>query len=755
MSIDDAATMVFALPERLRAKRAPGLIGDDERMFARVRRALAETSGELDARLVRARRESAGSGQHALDRDLEIHRLSSRLSVLGRFGVDACIGRMVGADGQTVYIGRFGLADAEEGRLLVDWRAPAAEPFFAATHADPRGLTSRRRYRWAHARIVDYWDEVFVVDEIDHSPALDDQSAFIASLGASRSPQMRDVLATIQADQDAIIRADSHGALVVDGGPGTGKTVVALHRAAYLRYADARLHEGRGGLLFVGPHRPYLDYIDDVLPSLGEDGVLAGTLADMVAGAANLPAEADPGVRRATSDARWGDAVDAAVALWERPPTRGTTVPTPWGPIAVSAAEWREVFAAAEESASHNAVRVDAWERLLDLLAERVGGPDDLDAGAEGDGADRWTEGWGDASAPVEDAVAAEGEFDAYGLGDAEAPARDVLDDDDQLRTAFDALWPLLDPDLLVRGLWRSPAMLRECASWLSDADAAALAHAAATPWTDAALPILDAARHRVGDPRDEMRARRARAEAASERAVMSDVVSHLIAADDGDMHVMSMLRGQDLRGALEFRTDRRTDPFEGPFAHIVVDEAQELTDAQWSMLVRRNPTRSFTIVGDRAQARHGFRESWRERLARVGIDRVTIAPLTVNYRAPEEVMAVAGPVILAALPDANVPVAIRRSGVAVRYAHTSQLDDIVDAWIAAHAEGTAVVIGASGFLPRERVRSLTPELVKGLEFDLVVIVDPDRFGDGLTGAVDRYVAMTRATSALVILSDG
>ena len=183
-----------------------------------------------------------------------------------------------------IYIGRLGLTDSAGRRLLLDWRSPAAEPFFGATHANPMGLTSRRRYRWTRGRITDYWDEVFTSDGFEgHAAALDDQSAFIASLGSSRSPQMRDVLATIAADQDAVIRAGSHGALVVDGGPGTGKTVVALHRAAYLLYSDPHIGQHRGGVLFIGPHQPYLAYVADVLPSLGEEGVQTCTLRDLVA----------------------------------------------------------------------------------------------------------------------------------------------------------------------------------------------------------------------------------------------------------------------------------------------------------------------------------------------------------------------------------------------------------------------------------------------------------------------------------------
>jgi DNA helicase IV len=187
---------------------------------------------------------------------------------------------------------------------------------------------------------------------------------------------------------------------------------------------------------------------------------------------------------------------------------------------------------------------------------------------------------------------------------------------------------------------------------------------------------------------------------------------------------------------------------------HIVVDEAQELTDAEWQMLLLRCPSRSFTVVGDRAQARHGFTESWRERLERIGLDRVEMASLSINYRTPAEIMAEAEPVIRAALPDANVPTSIRGSGVPVRHGSAAELTPVLDTWLAGHADGIACVIGDPAFRPASpRVRSLTPELSKGLEFDLVVLVDPENFGDGVEGAVDHYVAMTRATQELVILT--
>jgi superfamily I DNA/RNA helicase len=198
-------------------------------------------------------------------------------------------------------------------------------------------------------------------------------------------------------------------------------------------------------------------------------------------------------------------------------------------------------------------------------------------------------------------------------------------------------------------------------------------------------------------------------------------------------------------------------DLLAGPFAHIVVEEAQELTDAEWQMLLVRCPSRSFTIVGDRAQARLGFTESWQERLGRIGLDKINLASLSINYRTPEEVMAEAEPVIRAVLPDANVPTSVRRGGVSVVHGSTADLDSILATWLATHADGIACVIGAGDiddgtFRAKSRVRSLAPEHSKGLEFDLVVLIDPEAFGTGIEGAVDRYVAMTRATQQLPCL---
>lgn len=712
---------VFALPALLAAKSAPERIGADAARFAAIAAALDAERLAVTSRRDELRRRAAAHGEAALERDLEIHRLSARRRTLDRFGIDACLGRIVDADGAALYIGRYGVTSPDGERLLVDWRTPAAEPFFAATLAHPHGIRSRRRYRWAHGRIVDYWDEVFA-DGDDAGLSPDDQSAFIASLGASRSARMRDVLGTIQADQDAVIRADSPGALVVDGGPGTGKTVVALHRAAYLQYADPRMGPGKGGVLVVGPHAPYLSFVEDVLPSLGEEGVRVCTLRDLVAEGAAAGDEVDPAVAALKADGRLVDAVEPAVRWYERPPTGDLLVETPWGEVLVTGADWADAFEAADPALTHNEARDQVWAELLDRLADLHGAEED-------------------------DGVTV-------------AHVRRALARDEDLGRTFSRAWPILDPALVVADLYAVPGYLRHCAPWLDD-DARALLQrppaepGAGHPWTVGDLPLLDAARRRIGDPEEVRTRRRREASLAAEREVRARVVDELVAADDGDLLLMSILRGQDARNSLvDEAALPASDPdaLAGPFAHIIIDEAQELTDAQWRMLLQRCPSRSVTVVGDRAQARGGFPESWEERLTRVGLRRVTRASLTVNYRTPSEVMAVAGPVIRAALPDANVPQSVRRAGIPVREGAAAELDGVLAAWLDAHAEGTAVVIGGAPTASVPRVRVLPPPLVKGLEFDLVVLVDPERFGDGLTGAVDRYVAMTRSTRELVLL---
>lgn len=718
-SIVDGAGSAFALSDNLVGKASATLIDEDELFFASVARTTQRSIADAAERLANVRRSTARMGQEVMERDFEIQRLTSRLRALRRYGLDRCLGHVVEArSGATVYIGRSGLLDDDGSQLLIDWRSPAAEPFFGATHANPMGLARRRRYRWSGGKIVDYWDEVFYSDEQESATdqrraALDDQSAFIASLGGSRSGQMRDVLGTIQADQDAVIRAGSAGALVVDGGPGTGKTVVALHRTAYLLYSDSRVGHSNGGVLFVGPHKPYLSYVGNVLPSLGEEGVLTCTLGDLVDEGENARPEADAGVARLKSSMEMVNAIDAAVQFYEQPPTMAMNVETDWADLRVSPEDWAEAFGARDPDTRHNEAREQIRDMLVTILLDKY---------------------------------------------DGEAPRstmrKELLGHED-LRSALDSAWTLVEAADLLADLWSVPAYLRHCAPWLSKDEVLALQRSDPRAWTAEDIPLLDAARRRLGDPESDRILRRRAAAIEAERRRMDAVVDEILQLDDED-GLYAQLRQDGIREALVDGAALpaiESDRLDGPFAHVVVDEAQELTDAEWQMLLHRCPSRSFTVVGDRAQARHGFTESWQERLNRIGLDRIELKSLTVNYRTPQEIMAAAEPVIRAELPDANVPMSVRFSGIAVVYEQTSELDRILGGWLRDNADGIGCVIGLPSFQSTDRIRSLTPQLSKGLEFDLVVVVDPESFGRGIEGAVDRYVAMTRATQKLVVLT--
>jgi superfamily I DNA/RNA helicase len=488
-------------------------------------------------------------------------------------------------------------------------------------------------------------------------------------------------------------------------------------------------------LLFVGPHRPYLAYIADVLPSLGEEGVQTCTLRDLVQEGVLAGVETDPEVARLKSSAEMVTAIEPAVRLYEEPPTEGLLAATDEGDVWVSAADWAEAFEAPEPGTPHNEAREQIWDALLTTV---------VDEREDEDGEDQ--------------------EVSTERL-------RRGLRHSEELVTTLNRAWTLIEPTDLVGDLWSVPAYLRRCAPWLTLDEVRKLQREDAQAWTISDLPLLDAARQRLGDPEASRRQSRRQAAVTAQREVMDRVVDYLLETDDDPESSLIMLRGEDLRQSLfDAAAVPSADPdlLAGPFAHIVVDEAQELTDAEWQMLLRRCPSRSFTIVGDRAQARHGFKESWEERLERIGFADINRSSLTINYRTPEEVMAEAEPVIRAVFPDANVPTSVRSTGVPVVHGSTADLGSILDTWLATHADGVACVIDANGiedemFKATSRVRSLSPEHAKGLEFDLVVLVDPDAFGEGtvgtgpvgtgIEGTVDRYVAMTRATQQLFILT--
>ncbi|WP_347956787.1 RNA polymerase recycling motor ATPase HelR [Gordonia aichiensis] len=705
-------TDFFALPQHLTDKADPALIGFDQRHLARIAARLSSQLANLTARLDVARRSTDVRVGYGVERDQEIRTLSAQIRRLSRFGADLCLGRTVADDGTVTYIGRIGLAEADGTALLVDWRAPDAGPFFAATLADPMGLTSRRRYRWSREMIIDYWDESLTMDpDSAATAALDSQSSFIAALGARRSPTMTSVLGTIAADQDAAIRASSRGPLVVDGGPGTGKTVVALHRAAYLLYADPRLQGNRGRILVVGPNRTYLRYIGDVLPGLGEEGVSTCTLADLVPGGAAAAPETDSAAARLKETAAMVAAVEPAVTFYEEPPTETVLVETAWFDLEVGPADWAEAFACIERGSAHNEVRDELWEALLDVVVAKTEGADER--------------------------------------------VRVALEQAPELRAALRRAWPILDPEDLISDLWSVPAYLHRCAPWLTAAQRRRLRRPEGSPVTAADLPLLDAARRRLGDPERARLRQRCHAELRAQQRVRDEVVDELMAADDRE-GLVSMLRAEDIQSVIVDEAGLPTpedDPLAGPFAHIVVDEAQDLTDAQWQMLLARCPSRSFTIVGDRAQARAGFTQTWQERMRQVGLGTVRRTTLSVNYRTPQEVMDVAAPAIRAAIPDVDIPTSIRTGGLPVIRDRLAARDEILHRWRIEHDGGTACVIGDPGYSGGDRTLSLQPVEAKGLEFDLVVLIEPARFGDDVTGAVDRYVSMTRTTGRLVILA--
>ena len=532
---------------------------------------------------------------------------------------------------------------------------------------------------------------------------------------------MRDVLGTIQADQDAIIRAGSRGALVVDGGPGTGKTVVALHRTAYLLYADPRLGHRRGGVLFVGPHQPYLAYVADVLPSLGEEGVRTCTLRELVPEGATAAIETDPEVARLKASADLVQAIEPAVRLYEEPPTEGMEVETPWGDVWLSADEWAEAFESPDPGTPHNEARDQIWEELVAILADKL---DDEEVSPD--------------------------------------RLRRSMLRNEALVDTLGRSWPLLEAADLVGDLWSVPAYLRMCAPSARPRAGPQAAASAAAGLDGLRPPLLDAARQRLGDPSPHGASAGARPTLAAEREEMARVV------DDADRHGrlrpardVDAARGRPARqvgrrgcpaGRRHGRARRpvrahRRRRGSGADRRGVADAAAPLPVAEPDH--RRGP----------AQARHGFTESWQERLARVGLAHVELASSSINYRTPEEVMAEAEPVIRAALPDANVPTSIRSSGSPRRArfrlgpaARSSTRGSPSTptgspASISVH-EADDVTLRAPSRVPvADRSWS------KGMEFDLAVLVDPDTSATGIEGAVDRYVAMTRATQRLVVLS--
>ncbi|MCG7527044.1 AAA family ATPase [Streptomyces sp. OfavH-34-F] len=693
-----------------------------------------------------------GTGQQArLERDVRVAERSGLLAALDAVDGSLCFGRIDLRDGAAHHIGRIGIRedDSERTPLLIDWRAPVARPFYLATHHTPIGLR-RRRHITSEGRVVtELHDEILDIEDRERTGFEDPSgdSVLLAAVNSARTGRMADIVRTIQAEQDRIIRAPHRGVLVVEGGPGTGKTAVALHRAAFLLYEQRELLAKRA-VLIVGPNPAFLSYIGEVLPALGETGVLLATQAELYPGV-HARGTDTPRAAAVKGGAAMAEALELAVRDRQLLPEPGAPliVPHDDGDLVL---DWEIAYearqAARDTRLPHNLARPHFAFRIIDALtaqlterigADPYGGPNFL------------------------------GPDDIAQLGKGVAVSREV-------HAAIEELWPVLTPEDFLADYLAEPVHL-------PGADAEAIRRAPGDgDWTPADVPLLDEAAELLGV---DDSAERAAAEAerqeriayaqgvlelsrGSESFEFEDEESELLAAHDIiDAERMAERHEEaDHRSAAERAAADRT----WAFGHIIVDEAQELSPMAWRLLMRRSPTRSMTLVGDPAQtSEEAGVGSWREILAPYVEDRYEHVRLGVNYRTPAEVMEVAAKVLRAVDPSFEPPGSVRSTGE-VPWVRDSGAD-LAGAVARAvadmrPAEGRLAVIaprelheeiaapldgvtaGAEPDLTRTVVL-LGPRQAKGLEFDHVLVVEPGRFGTS-----DLYVALTRATQRLGIV---
>jgi DNA helicase IV len=567
---------------------------------------------------------------------------------------------------------------------------------------------------------------VLTRDGADGSAGSD--AALLAALDAPRTGAMRDIVATIQAEQDEIIRLEHTGLTVIEGGPGTGKTAVALHRVAYLLYTHPQL--ARRGVLVLGPHPRFLQYISAVLPSLGETDVVFATPGELLPGVAT-DVEDGPDAARVKGSLAMVQVLAAAVADRQEVPAEPIPVELDDVTVEITA----DIAAAARERARaghrrHNEARPVFAAAVLDALAEQA--------------VDRIGAGW---LAPREVPELA---------GQLRAASRAELREHPELHSALTTLWPELTPQQLLADLFTSLQRLATAAATLPPADRAALAREDGTAWTVADVPLLDEAAELLGPPA-AVRAgeKRAARRAAEGLGYAADVLRLLDTepADDDEIRAVDLVDA-DLLAERQEEIDHRTiaeraaADREWVYGHVVVDEAQELSDMDWRVLVRRCPTRSFTVVGDLAQRRStaGAR-SWAAALDRHAPGRWTHRVLTVGYRTPAEIMAVAADVLAAHNPGCTTPEAARSTGVPP-WSRGVRPDELVDAVRdEVGGPGSVAVIAPGPFPEVPGATVLTPRETKGLEFDTVLLVEPQEMP-----AADLYVALTRATQRLGVL---
>ncbi|MBX9244702.1 AAA family ATPase [Actinotalea ferrariae] len=726
------------------------------------------------ARLARVRRVGpSGSPQNRSERDAFATLYEDRLAQLEAVEQRLCFGRLDLTDGAVRYIGRIGLTDEEHTSLLTDWRAPAAQAFYRATAAQPDGVL-RRRHLVTRGRVVTgLEDEVLDLEALVRDAGADDdgsgedgrsvdgvltglsgEGALLAALSTGRTGRMGDIVATIQAEQDAIIRSELAGALVVQGGPGTGKTAVALHRAAFLLYAHRRMLE-RSGVLVVGPSHTFLRYIDQVLPSLGETGVVTATVADLVPGVRATATESDE-VAEIKGRAVMASVLARAVRQRQRVPAEPVTVRVDGREVTITPADVADAIQRARRTGRpHNLARVtfvkDMLQRLAGQYVEQLG---------QGVGAE-------DRAEVVEE-----------------------LRTMREVRIALNLAWMPLTPQKLVGDLLTRPARLDAAARELSRRERALLLRDPEHGWTAADVPLLDEVAEMLGE--DDQAARAQAAEEARRRNQDLEYARQVLTSSGAGRGLVSAEVLADRfseGGPLLTTAERAAGDRTWTYGHVVVDEAQELSAMAWRMLLRRCPTRSMTIVGDVAQtASTAGARSWARMLDPVLRGSWRLAELTVNYRTPAEVARTAQRVARAA----DLPVSPLTSAREVEHALEVTTVDAVDGALVEAAATALRVAGVTGPGAQEGGRVaviaaparvpgltrlleasplagslgattngsvldaplavLTPRETKGLEFDVVVLVEPADL-EPVPG--DLYVAMTRPTRRLHVLTTG
>ncbi|MEO3811742.1 ATP-binding domain-containing protein [Sphaerisporangium sp. B11E5] len=707
-----------------------------------------------------------GTHQARLERDISSAEHARRFSQLTGVERGLCFGRVDDAEGETYYIGRTGLRDAANELVLIDWRAPAARPFYTATPSDPGPLVRRRHLHTRGRTVVGLDDEVFDLERISEPDrrTLVGEAALMAALRRGRTGRMSDVVATIQAEQDQVIRSGLAGALVVQGGPGTGKTVAALHRAAYLLYAH-RDTLARRGVLVIGPNAVFLRYIGQVLPSLGETDVVLTTVGEMFPGVRATAAD-PPETAVVKGGLRMVKFVAAALRNRQR---------VPEGDLEVLIDVRTSVRDGVEVVVERMALRVDhaTCVRARDR-ARAVRNPHNVAR-----------------KLFVDTALTALAHDEARRLGmpplDAEdlRHSRAALWAQPSVRRALNGLWPELTPERLVGDLLTDPAALYPAAraAGLREEEARALLRPPGSPWTVGDVPLLDEAAELLGEDdvagrataRDAVRARREAERYAAEVLTITGVAETEL-VDAAELADLTAGDGEELTTAGRAARDRRW-----AYGHVIVDEAQELSAMAWRMVMRRVPARSLTVVGDIAQtgAAAGAR-SWGEMLDPYVKGRWREARLLVNYRTPAQIMAVAGGVLRAVAPTQEPPISVRDGDVPPRALRVpaaelpavlpslveEELGRVGDGRLAVltpdarHAEIAALLPGAASALTPDALDSpsvvLTVTQAKGLEFDSVVVVAPEEIlTQSPKGGQDLYVALTRPTRSLTVVHHG